>query len=204
MPTAVPFGRGVLQFDFSAASLITSIMRLASKPSPPRSGAGYFWLASISRRNCTGSFPAASASSSMNDWNTNAVGVAARSAQRAGGHAERDLRIAEVEVLDEQRRELAARDVRGGGVPGRRRPRRVGVGGYAEGHEVVLPRRDLAARVHRALQVVVARRAGTCRGACRLRASTTASPARSPAWRYTRFQPRSRWSAGGRTRRPTS
>ena len=69
-------------------------------------------LASRSSRNCSGSLPAACASSSMNDWNTNENALLPRRAQRAGRHAERHQRSLEVEVRDEPRRELVAGDVR--------------------------------------------------------------------------------------------
>src|SRR5207249_7717583 len=62
------------QPDFSATSLRTPIMRSASKSLEKGSG---FALGldtrgrlSRSRRNCTGSFPAACASSSTKDWKT--------------------------------------------------------------------------------------------------------------------------------------
>ena len=63
------------------------------------------------------------------------VRVAARRAQRTGRHAERHLRVAEVEVLDEERRELVAGDVRRTGAYRWSR--------LAERHEVIPPRDQL-------------------------------------------------------------
>ena len=71
----VPFGSCACPSPTSrATSFSTPVMRSALKPSPPRvAGAGQrAGCASRSSRNCSGSLPAACASSSMNDWNTNA------------------------------------------------------------------------------------------------------------------------------------
>jgi hypothetical protein len=75
--------------------------------------------------------------------------MAARRAQRPGRHSERDLRIAEVEVLDEERREL---------IPGDVRRLRVLIA-LAEGDEVIPPRDELAAGVDAARQGVLPARA---------------------------------------------
>src|SRR5262245_58156520 len=58
--------------DFSATAFNTPVMRSALKPSPAGFGRG---VANRSRRNCSGSLPAALASSSMNDWYTHATAL---------------------------------------------------------------------------------------------------------------------------------
>ena len=68
-----PFGCFVLpQPDFSATSSTTPRMRPASYGSRFSAAVTMRGSPSSSSRNWTGSFPAACASSSMNDWTTNA------------------------------------------------------------------------------------------------------------------------------------
>ena len=71
-PIARPFGNAlrVSHADRAATAWSTPSARFASNPSPPSTGAGICEALSRSTRNCTGSFPAAWTSSSMNDWNT--------------------------------------------------------------------------------------------------------------------------------------
>ena len=71
--------------------------------------------------------------------------MTARCAQRTRRHAERHLRVAEVEVLNEERGELD---------PGNVRRLRVPLA-LTEGHEVIAPRDELPVRIDTTFEVVI-------------------------------------------------
>ena len=130
--------------DAFALRLAAPARLLGTRASTPRmrpgsnwsfGGFGPLWPAmaasSRSSRNCSGSLPAACASSSRNDWNAAAERVAARRAQRVDRDAHRHERRVEAEVGHEAGRELLGRDVGG----------RHELLALAERHEVVRARR---------------------------------------------------------------
>ena len=111
MPMPVPFGScGVPQFDFSATSFTTrrharGVEAVAAALAAP----GYDLVGEQVETELHRILPRRVRQLVDERLEHERERVAAGRAQRAGRHAERDLRIAEVEVLDEQRRELDCR-----------------------------------------------------------------------------------------------
>ena len=104
----------------------------------------------MSSRNWSGSLPAACASSSMKDWNTNENALRARRAHRDRRHAERHERRVEAES---SARTSPGTPTRSGSPP------RAYVRAFAEGDEVVPPADELARLVEAGLQEVESGRA---------------------------------------------